>query len=210
MWKTGRMGKRQYVQQARAVAAEQTRRDLLDAVEAQLRASPTTSMSLDAVARSAGVARSTVYAVFGSRAGLFNAFGADILDRAGFDQVVASTRMSDARASLRAGIRATVALYAAQRDVLRALHAMALLDPDAYSGAVQPIEENRAGGMAHLARRLATVGELRPDVDEAEAADLLWLVTGFDAFDVLHTQRGLTPEVITERLTAVAERTICA
>lgn len=203
------MAKRQYVQQARAASAEQTRRDILNAVEIQLRTLPTTTVSIDAVARAAGVARSTVYAVFGSRAGLFNAFGADLMDRAGFGEVVASTLMPDARGSLRAGIRATVAIYSAQRDVLRALHAMALLDPDAYAGAVQPVEENRAGGMVHLAQRLAAAGELRADVGVAEAADTLWLVTGFDAFDVLRTQRSLPPDTISERLTAVAERTVC-
>jgi AcrR family transcriptional regulator len=204
------VAKRKYEQRARAAAAEQTRRRVLDAVYAQLRAAPTTPVSLDAVARTAGVARSTVYAVFGSRAGLFTALGVDLLDRAGFDRVVAAVAVPEVRASLRAGVHATVQIYAAQRDVLRALHAMALLDPDAYAGAVLPAEQDRVGGMAHLARRLAMAGELRSDVDEAEAADLLWLVTGFDAFDVLYTQRGLPPDAIADRLAAVAERTLCA
>jgi AcrR family transcriptional regulator len=203
------MAKRRYEQRARAATAEQTRRRVLDAVYTQLQAAPTTPVSIDAVARSAGVARSTVYAVFGSRAGLFTALGVDLLDRAGFDRVVAAVAVPGVRASLRAGMHATVAIYVAQSDIFRALHAMALLDPDAYAGAVQPVEQDRAGGVAHLARRLAAAGELRPDVDEAEATDLLWLVTGFDAFDVLHTQRGLPAGAIADRLIAVAERTLC-
>jgi hypothetical protein len=62
--------------------------------------------------------------------------------------------------------------------------------------------------MAHLAAPAVT-GELRSDIDEAEAAALFWLVTGFDAFDVLYTQRGLPPDAIADRRTAAAERTLC-
>ena len=39
---------------------------------------PTRPVSVDEVARLAGVARSTVYLVFGSRAGLFDALAADL------------------------------------------------------------------------------------------------------------------------------------
>lgn len=203
------MGQRRYEQRARAATAEQTRRRILDAVYARLRAAPGEAVNLDAVARAARVARSTVYAVFGSRAGLFQAFGVDLLARAGFDRVVAAVAVPDVRASLRVSLRATVEIYVAERDVLRALHAMALLDPDAYAGALEPADRDRAGGMVHLARRLAEAGELRPDVDEAEAADLLWLITGFDAFDVLFTQRELPPDKVAARLTAIAERALC-
>ncbi|MFD7012014.1 hypothetical protein [Rhodococcus jostii] len=46
-------------------------------------------------------------------------------------------------------------MFAAHRDVFRALFSMAQLDADAVGGAIARIEENRAGGMAHLAQRLA-------------------------------------------------------
>ena len=50
----------------------------------------------------AGVARSTVYLIFGSRAGLFDAVARDLLDRGGFDRVVRATEDPDAREHLRA------------------------------------------------------------------------------------------------------------
>jgi hypothetical protein len=128
-----------------------------------------------------------VFLVFGSRRGLFDALGADLLERGGFDRVLAAAEHPDAREALRGSIRAVTAMYAAHRDVLRALHSMALLDPDAVGGSIQRMEKRRAGGMAYLARRLSEQRMLRPDASTDEAAHVLWLLTSFDSFDLLYT-----------------------
>ena len=65
------MSTRKYDQVLRAEAAEQTRRRILDAVAQRVREAPSEQLSLDQVARLARVSRSTIYADFGSRAGLF-------------------------------------------------------------------------------------------------------------------------------------------
>ena len=52
-------------------------------------------------------------------------------------------------------------MYGAHRDAWRVLFSMALLEADAVGGAVQRMEEGRAGGMAFLAERLAERGLLR-------------------------------------------------
>ena len=156
----------------------------------------------------AGVARSTVYVVFGSRHGLFEAFGAYVYERAGFDRVVAAAEDPDAHETLRRGLRAGCQAYAEVRAVARAMYSMARLDPDAMAGMPRRIEEDRAGGMEHLARRLADQNLLRPEVGVAEAADLLWILTSFDAFDLLYTGRGLPWPAVAERLTGTAERAL--
>jgi hypothetical protein len=47
-------------------------------------------------------------------------------------------------------------------------------------------QRDRLGHRAHRGSALlADQGVLRPDVTEAQAADLLWLLTSFDAFDAL-------------------------
>ena len=51
----------------------------------------------------AGVARSTVYLIFGSRAGLFDAVARDLLDRGGFDRIVRAVGHPDARETCAAG-----------------------------------------------------------------------------------------------------------
>jgi AcrR family transcriptional regulator len=196
---------RRYEQRLRAEEAERTRRRILDRLYQRLREAPAEPVSVDQIARLARVARSTVYLVFGSRAGLFCALGADIMDRGGFGAVLEAAADPDAIESLRRGIRGIVAMYASQRDVLRALNSMAQLDAEAVGGSVQKLEEGRAIGMASRARRLAEQGALRPEVTQARAADLLWLLTSFDAFDVLFTGRSLPAGQVADTLIATAE-----
>jgi AcrR family transcriptional regulator len=202
------MTNRKYEQRLRAETAEQTRRRILDAVYERLRQAPREPVSVERVARMARVARSTVYTIFGSRAGLFDALGAELLRRGGFDRLMAAVGDPDAREGMRGGIRGGVEMYAAHRDVLRVLFSMAMLDADAVGGAVQRMEQGRAGGMAYLARRLADQGVLRPGVTADEAAELLWLVTSFDSFDLMYTGRGLPVERVADRLIAAAERAL--
>jgi AcrR family transcriptional regulator len=202
------MATRKYEQRLRAEAAEERRRRILDAVYERLRSAPSEPVSVERVARMAGVARSTVYLTFGSRAGLFDALGADLLRRGGFVRLMAAVADPDAREGMRGGIRGGVEMYSAHRDVLRVLFSMAMLDADAVGGAVQRMEEGRAGGMAYLARRLAEQGVLRPDVSASEAAELLWVVTSFDSFDLLYAGRGLSVDQVADRLVTAAERAL--
>jgi hypothetical protein len=86
---------------------------------------------------------------------------------------------------------------------------MAALDQEAVGGAIHRQEENRAGGMAHLAQRLSEQGVLRPDVTVEQAADMLWLLASFDAFDLLYTGRGLNVDEVAHALVTMAERSLC-
>jgi hypothetical protein len=103
-------------------------------------------------------------------------------------------------------------MYAAERDVLRALISMAQLDSDAVGGAElrQRMDEGRAAGARLRAERLAHQGMLRPDVTVGHAADLLWVLTSFDAFDLLFSGRGLSAEEAADVLADAAERGLCA
>jgi AcrR family transcriptional regulator len=203
------MPTRKYEQRLRAEAAGETRRRILDAVSERLRAAPSEPVSVDRVAQVAGVARSTVYLTFSSRAGLFCALGTDLLQRGGFEQVLQAATHQDALTGLREVIRSTVGMYAANRDVLRALYSMAQLDADAVGGAIQRMEAGRADGMAHLARRLAAQGVMRPEITAGEAADLLWVLTSFDSFDLLFTGRGMPARTVAGTLITTAGRSLC-
>ncbi|MFL6100910.1 MAG: TetR/AcrR family transcriptional regulator [Actinomycetales bacterium] len=203
------MATRKYQQHLRAESAEETRRRILDAVSQRLREAPTEPLSLDQVARIAKVARSTIYTVFGSRAGLFDAFTKDLWARTGIAELTAAVASSDARTHLREGVAAASRMLARDRDIYRVLHSMAKLDPESVGGAVQTMDEERRGGMAFVAKHLAEEGELRDDVSEAEATDVLWLLCSFDSFDALYTDRGLSLADTTRWLTAAIERTIC-
>jgi hypothetical protein len=41
-----------------------------------------------------------------------------------------------------------------------------------------------------------------------EANDVLWVITSFESFDLLYTGRGLPLDIVVERLTGAAERSL--
>ena len=77
---------------------------------------------------------------------------------------------------MRGGIAAGARMFAAERDVVRALHSMAQLDEGAAGVEV--------------------------------AANTLWVITSFEAFDLLFAGRGLPLEEVTRLLTAAAEHAL--
>jgi AcrR family transcriptional regulator len=204
------VARRKYEQRLRAESAEETRRRILDAVYERMRSAPARPISLDAVARDAQVARSTVYAIFGSRAGLFDALAQEVADRGGYDSLLDAVRDPDVRVTMSEGMRASVTMYAADRDVFRVLYSMAELDAEAVGGAVGRINDERRAGMARLARRLGRAGLLRDGVSVERAAHTLWVLTSFDAFDLLHTGRGLDPDAVCDVLLEMAAGALLA
>jgi AcrR family transcriptional regulator len=204
------MATRRYEQRLRARSAQETRRRILDAVYDELREAPGRPVSVEAIARAAGVARSTVYVVFGSRAGLFDAFSDDLLERGGFQRVLDAIADPDPRVTVRAGIAGGVHTFATHRDVFRALVSMAALDPEAIGGAMQRSDERRAKGMMWLARRLARGDHLRDGLSVRKAADQLWVLTSFDAFDLLYAGRGLSADATAKALVDMAEHSVLA
>jgi AcrR family transcriptional regulator len=199
---------RPYEQRARADAAEETRRRILDAVHQRLRDAPAQPVSIDQVGRIAGVARSTVYLIFGSRAGLFEAFGADLWNRTGLPSLTQAVGAAEPRDHLRGAVRASVRMFLAERDVYRALFSMAALDAEAVGGMVTTMEDDRAGGVAHLVRRLSEADLLRQDVTVERATHVLWLLTSFDAYDLAATGSGLAPDQVADLVITIAERAL--
>ena len=200
---------RAYEQKARAEQAAETRKRILDAVIDRLRKAPAQRISVDAIAKDAGVARSTVYLVFGSRAGLFDAVAEEVYERAGYSRLLEAVRVPDPRDTLRGGITAGVHMFAAYRDVFRALYSMEELEPAATGEAISRVEAQRAEGMMWLARRLSRHKQLKPGIKIKEAAHVLWIAASFEAFDLLFTGRDLSADETARVLVENAERSIC-
>jgi hypothetical protein len=70
------------------------------------------------------------------------------------------------------------------------------------------MNQERSGGMAHLARRLADQGILRPDVTVEDAAHILWVITSFESFDLLYTRRQLSLDHTVALLVTTAENAV--
>ena len=203
------MPTREYNQKLRAESAAETRRRILDAVAERMRTAPTEPVSVDQVARLAKVARSTIYVVFGSRDGLFEAFAEDLFERTGLAVLAEATKSADSLEQLRAATRAACSMFAGDVEVYRVLYAMARLDPNAVGQVVDASENNRRRGMGRLAKLLKKDGYLRKDITSEQALDLLWLLGSFDAFYHLHVGRGLAVDDTADVLAQAAERALC-
>ena len=202
------MTKRKYEQRLRAESAKQTRERILEALAERMRSDPSGGISLEAVAEEAGVARSTVYSIFGSRAGLFDALAREVTERPEYERLLEASGGPDPTVALREGIRAGVDLHVSNHEVDRAMYSLAKLGDEAVAAAVGRREQERTAGMAGIARRPR--GHLRKGVGATRAAHLLWVLTSFDAFDLLWSGRGLDADAISELLFETAERTLLA
>jgi hypothetical protein len=87
---------------------------------------------------------------------------------------------------------------------------MAQLDEQAVGGAVRRMDEERAGGMALLAGRLAEQGVLREGLSVEDAEHMLWVLTSFESFDSLYTDREMSTGRAVELLIEMAERALYA
>ena len=99
--------------------------------------------------------------------------------------------------------------FAAHRDEFRVLYSMAQLDPEAVGGAMHRSEQKRSRAMDELAGRLSDQDALRAGVSRRQAADLLFVLTSFESFDLLFSGRGLSARATADALIEVAERTLC-
>lgn len=204
------MSTRRYRQSVRAEAAAATRAHILDTLYERLRDAPAEPVSVEGIARDARVSRSTIYLVFGSRSGLFDALTDRLIQGEGYDRIVEAAGHPDARETLRGGLGGGVHMYAAHQDVLRVLYATAKLDPDGAGRAIARGEGKRFESMGWLAGRLHEEGHLRPDVTPADAAHTIWLLASFDAYDQLAAGRKLEPEAVARILRETAERALLA
>ena len=200
---------RTYVQKARAEAAERTRALILEAARASLLSNERLEFSVGDVATAAGVARSTIYATFGSRAGLLAALSDDVLHGAGLDDVIDAFRLPDPRQALELSLAASCRMFATEYRLFKRLLLLGEVDPEA-AAPIERSDADRASGLASLADRLNAAGQLRDGVTTTSAADTLWLMTSFAAFDELYGRRGLDAAATSDALLDLVRRAVLA
>lgn len=187
---------RQYRLQARAAAAEETRRRILAAARAEFSRPGHRPPSIEAVAGRAGVARTTIYSQFGSRFGLIEAVVMDAVRQGGLADIIKASFDPDARQALRLTIRYGSALWDRDIDLYANVFALSASDSDVAS-LVELNERNRRRDIDRLVHRANEQRVLRPGLDLASAVDLMLLFTSFPTFLSLRrgAERGLTDVV---------------
>lgn len=191
--KNKNMSQRSYESPARAAAAAVKRERMVSAAMALLRAEDNPAgMSLDAVAKAAGVTRLTVYNQFGSRRGLLEAVLDKLASEAGFDKVASVMALPDPFEAFDQLVELICRAWA--RDVLMArLHAVAAVDPE-FREAMNLRMDRRRVAIGALVQRMASGKE----VDQqrcGDVLDLLCTMTSYAVFAALRTPER-SPDLI--------------
>jgi AcrR family transcriptional regulator len=155
---------------------------------------------MGAIAKAAGLSRQALYLIFAKRTDLFVALARYVDEQRGLDQEIA--RIQGAPSGVDALI-ATVELQARANPGLKpiadALEVLRRQDPAAEK-AWQDRLGHRLQGCRAIVARIAAEGRLRPGLDPADAADLVWTLTSLRMWDDLVAERGWSAEAYRERI----------
>lgn len=183
----------------RGADAATTRTDIIEAAHRLLDHPKMSTLSLDEVARAAGVTRVTLYNHFGSRSALLAAVFEDQGRVIRYDLVRAAQQLADPLRALTSTLRELGRAWSSKPRALRRTLALAVTDPEIEQH-VMRYEQYRRAEVGALAERLG--GHLPKTVSIEEAAALLGALTSFQFFDVLALLDG--PVVATRRLIHLA------
>jgi AcrR family transcriptional regulator len=180
---------RRYLSAVRQRQADETRRRIAGAARRLFLAQGFDGATVEAIAREAGVATQTVYAVFGSKRGIL----ADLMERAAIGPAYELARQvletPEPSARLRLTVRIVRQIYDAERAEIELLRGAGVVDPE-LAAQEREKEGIRFEAQAHVIAYLAEAGRLRPDLDVAAARDILWALTGRDLYRLMVLERG--------------------
>ena len=181
------MPTRSYVSPVRKAAAARKRDRVVEAAVRFLREEESIStFSLDAIARTAGVTRLTVYNQFGSRRGLLEAVFDDLARRGRLDRIAAAMSMPNPRAGLDELITIFCDFWSAEPAVARLVEATAI-DAE-FALALAERNERRRKALRRLVGRIAS--RAAGAAAQRDAVDLIFALTSFQMFRLLASGRS--------------------
>lgn len=182
--------KRVYESPARQQQAEETRRRIAEAAKKLLEETGYTGMTIPTVAKAAGVAVPTVYAVFGSKKGIVS----ELLDQARFGDayqalITEARKVTDPMRLLEFPPRFARRIYEAEIPVENLLHGAGMVAPEL--AAVED-ERNcqRYDSQAMVIDALERAKLLRQGLTRDAARAVLWTLTSREIFRMLVRERG--------------------
>jgi AcrR family transcriptional regulator len=169
---------RRYRSSRRRVTTEQTRARLLKAARAMLAARD--AISLDAVARKAGVTRLTVYNQFGSRRALLEAVFDDMAERGGLNRIREAMTNPDPQAALQQIVVVFCDFWSTHHRALWRLHAAGATDAE-FEESLRARNQRRRRLLSVLVDRMFDGDAKRPEVAD-ELVDVLFALTSVGFF----------------------------
>ncbi|MFP5345923.1 MAG: TetR/AcrR family transcriptional regulator [Actinomycetes bacterium] len=195
---------RSYSGEGRRAAAAERRRRILHAALEMFAAQGYAGTSMGAVARRAGVALDTVYALVGRKPELVLAVHDLVLGEEATDvdgqplpalqrRYVAAVRAApDARSKIQTYAAALAGLLPRTAPLMEALREAGETD-EGCRRVWESVDERRAANMRLFAADLRATGELRDDLTDDDVADLVWSMNAPGYYTAL-ARRGWEPE----------------
>ena len=184
-------GKRTYSTGLRQEQAQITKHRILDAASRLFVESGYSSVTVEDIAREAGVAYQTVYAVFRTKLAVAQAIIWSSFQTEGIDELMTQSRESDdLEVHIRVGVRIARRLNERFATIVRFMRESG--DP-ALLAEYQKIEGLRFEQIrAQVSPALKTSGRLRRGVSPADALGSIWAMTGTDLYNQLVSGRRWT------------------
>ena len=183
------MSPRPYRMDRRRESTDENRLRIINAARELLASRKASArFSLEAVARRAGVARMTVYHQFGSLGGLLEALCDSLAIAGGMAHLAEAFHRPDPLEAVDQFIAVFIGFWESDRAVLRALGALAVLDPE-FAAVLEERYGWRRKGVRVLLERLAQQTGRPKSREMHDAADLLYLLTSFATYDSLATPK---------------------
>ena len=191
--------RRPYNATLRHEQAQMTKLRILETARRRLVDGTYSSVTMEEIAREAGVSSQTVYGAFGTKLRLVTA----MIER-GFPHVEEAVKLfdgprgsGDAEVWLRTTARVFRLIHEPCADLLRF---MAESGDPVLQHQHQEIDASRLKRLREVAEEIAQSGRLRPGMSGAEALDVLWVMTGPDCYRKFVFQRGWAPSKFEEWL----------
>ena len=175
-----------------AAAAEKKARVVAEATKLLRTSERVTAVSLDVVAKAAGVTRLTVYNQFGSRRGLLEAVLDNVASKAGFERIREVMALEDPAQALGELIDIVCRAWGYDESIA-SIHAAASIDPE-FLEVVNQRMERRRKAIQVLVRRMAEAGTVSKSA-APELVDVLDAMTSYSVFETLRVRGRSTAAV---------------
>lgn len=194
----------------RALQAEQTRRDILQAARRRFAAHGYAATSLKDVAADAGVSVQTLYDSIGSKADLVRRLN-DLVDIEADVGAIAATVGTEDDPTVIARVPARVTRRLVERcdDILRAALTGAQAEPDLGVVIEEGGRRHRAGALS-VAGRLAGLSALRPGLTVDAAATTIAALADYRLALILMDDHGLDLDQVEDWIAAMIVRAVLA
>jgi len=188
--------KRSYNSTRRQAQAQETRRQIITAAGRLFSEHGYAGATIDAIAQEAGVAPETIFATFGNKRTILArlidvAVGGDdqsipLLDRPGPQAVL---QESDPARQLQLFAQDIVTILERVAPLFEIMRVAAKTEPD-IADLLKNLLSERLHNMTAVVHKVATHSSLRTDLNEAQAAEIVWTLTSPEVFTLLTIDRG--------------------